>query len=387
MRHEAIAKKKNILLLNSFAVNNGDMALVVALYDQLKARGYSVRIATFYFNFLKSRYPELPLVRELLDYPIKGGTFVRKIFLAINFLFNYRYRDHDVFIAAPGGYVNSFYGLKRCLLPLVLSKRIGKRTAIYSQSVGPLNERDKRLLADYSKSIDVILVRDEYSLDYISKVECHSKVSLTKDAAFLTPPRESTADSNNKLVAVSVRAWEFDDRNMDKYITMIEQLCILACDRGFDIEFISTCQGVKGYRDDSKVALMIQQRIVIDRPELEKRIRVNAKYHTYHELSDRLNTRYVFVIGTRLHMCILSLLNGVPAFNISYEVKGRECYNYLQLEKYSIDFNEPTNLAVNKFSVFVDSYPKIRAGLMVQLREVHDACVESLNRFLIDMRL
>src|SRR5215207_223487 len=103
-------RKKKVLLVNSFAVNNGDLALVIALYEQLVKHGYEVSIATFYYDFLKSKYPNIPFIRELLDYRhIKGGTFVKKIFSRINFFFNKAYRNHDVFIACPGGYVNSYY--------------------------------------------------------------------------------------------------------------------------------------------------------------------------------------------------------------------------------------------------------------------------------------
>src|SRR5690349_8320875 len=113
--------KKKLLLTNSHGVNNGDLALVLALYKQLTLRGYQVDIATFRYDFLKKNYPNLPLIRELLDHRgIIGGSFVKNLFQRINFLINKTYRDHDVFIASPGGYVNSYYGLKRCLLPLAL---------------------------------------------------------------------------------------------------------------------------------------------------------------------------------------------------------------------------------------------------------------------------
>jgi polysaccharide pyruvyl transferase WcaK-like protein len=316
-------RKKSILLTNSFAVNNGDMALVLALYEQLIVRGYTVRIATFYHEFLKSKYPNLPLIRELIDYRfLKGGTFVKKLYLKLNFFFNKSYRNHDVFISSPGGYVNSYYGLKRCLLPLVEAKKRKKKTAIYSQSVGPLNERDKGLLTKYSKSIDVILVRDDYSRQCILSVECHSKVFQTKDAAFLLTPRKSKAPADCKTVAISVREWIHDNRDMDEFYQLIESLSEIVLSRGFDIEFISTCQGIETYKDDSRVAREIRNRIIKKNAEYTNRIMVNVEYNTYFQLVEKLNTKYAFTIGTRLHMCILSLVNGIPAFNISYEVKG-----------------------------------------------------------------
>lgn len=378
--------KTRILLTNSYAVNNGDMALVLALYEELKTRGYEVSIATFYYDFLKSKYPKLPLIREILDRKyLKGGTFVKKIFMRINFFFNWEYKNHDVFIGSPGGYMNSFYGLKRCLLPLVHAKNRGKKTGVYSQSIGPLNERDKGLLTKYSRFIDIILVRDDYSQNCVSSIPVSSKIFQSKDAAFLLAPRKSGAPENCKTVAVSVREWKFENRDMGSFAKMVQSFCAVVLEKGFNIEFISTCQGVEGYRDDSKIAAIIKDLIVKENPNYLDKIKVNSDYHTYHELEELLNTKYAFTIGTRLHMCILSLVNGTPAFNISYEVKGIECYKYLGLADYSADFNESAASALTKFNNFITNYKSIQSSLQDRLTPVHRECKETLGKFLREL--
>jgi colanic acid/amylovoran biosynthesis protein len=380
--------KARILLTNSYAVNNGDMALVLALYEELISRGYSVTIATFHFTFLKEKYPALPLIREILDRKsLKGGTFVKKLFLRLNYIFNKEYQNHDVYIGSPGGYMNSFYGLKRCLLPLVEAKKRGKKTAVYSQSIGPLNDRDKALLTKYSTSIDMILVRDDYSRECISSIKHHSKVFQTKDAAFLIPPRQSKADASCRTVAVSVREWSHEHRDMDNFAKMIQHFCEVVLNKGFNIEFISTCQGVPNYRDDSKIALKIRELIVSLNPSFEKRIAVDTQYHTFVDLVDRLNSKYCFTIGTRLHMCILSLINGTPAFNISYEVKGLECYKYLGMENYSVDYNESQHSAEGKFNSFVENHKTIQATLLSMLSPLQKESKESLDRFIHEMNI
>ena len=48
-----MTKKNRILITNAYAVNNGDMALVVALLQALQNKGYDVSIATFHYKFLK----------------------------------------------------------------------------------------------------------------------------------------------------------------------------------------------------------------------------------------------------------------------------------------------------------------------------------------------
>lgn len=378
-----MAIKQKILLTNSFAVNNGDLALTIGLYEQLKKLGYSVSIATFYYDFLSIQYPNIPFVRELLDYRfLNRVSFLKKLFLKINFNFNKEYREHDIFISSPGGYVNSYYGIKRCLLPLILAKRDGKKTAVYAQSVGPLNARDSRLLTKFSRNIDVIMVRDAYSHSIIRKIPCHSTILRSKDAAFLLPPRMSTASASSKLVAVSVRQWGFDDRNMNLYQELVSSFCRISLEQGLDIEFISTCQGVPKYRDDSKEAEIILNILLNENPNWYNRITVNKEYHTYYDLTDQLNSKYIFTIGTRLHMCILSMINGIPAFNISYERKGAECYKYLGIDACSVDFNEPIDEGIKKFRNFIGSLDRINQHVKDQVRIAHEESKESLNKFL-----
>ncbi|MBD0832048.1 polysaccharide pyruvyl transferase family protein [Aestuariibaculum sediminum] len=382
-----MSKKTKVLLTNAYAVNVGDMALVLALYQALKKKGFDVSIATFYYKFLKEKYPNLPLVRELLDYNLLvGATFVKKIFLKANYLVNRKYKSFDVYVGSPGGYMNSYYGLKKCLLPLEKAKNDDKKTAVYSQSIGPLNERDKGLLNQYSQSIDLILVRDNFSKEVVDSTTVDSDIYQTKDAAFLLEPRVSKAEKSN-LVAVSVRPWKHDNRSMDAYYELIESLCNRVLDNGFDIEFISTCQGVEGYVDDSKTAMKIKRNILASRPDVVGRVRVNSSYNTFYELTDYLNTKYAFVIGTRLHMCILSMINGTPAFNISYEVKGKECYNYLGMQEYSVDFNDCKDKSMDKIDAFMNNLHHIKVSLYDKILEVHEESLNDLNCFIEKMEL
>lgn len=360
----------------------------MALHGALTRRGFSVSIATFYYKFLRSAYPEMRWVRELIDYRfLNRVSFTKKLFLKLNFLINKKYHSNDVFIACPGGYINSYYGIKRCLLPLVEGKKQGSKTAIYAQSVGPLNDRDSRLLESFSSKIDVIVVRDSFSRSVIDALPIKSKVMQSKDAAFLLTPRQSNASDQVNKVAVSVRRWEFDQRDMMQYYELIKALCRLVLKAGFDIEFISTCQGVKKYRDDSKEASRIAQQLLDESRDWSARIAVNNQYHPYQVFMDKLNTEYAFTIGTRLHMCILSMLNGIPAFNISYEVKGKECYQYLHLENATIDFNEPMETALAKFEFFLSQRDAIKNHMWEQVQIVHKESHQALDEFLLAMNM
>jgi polysaccharide pyruvyl transferase WcaK-like protein len=186
-------------------------------------------------------------------------------------------------------------------------------------------------------------------------------------------------------VELSVREWKFDNREMKDFYKMIHSFCEVILKKGYAIEFISTCQGVENYRNDSQVANIISDQLIQKQSSYSSQIMVNSTYQTDYELIELLNTKYAFTIGTRLHMCILSLINGIPAFNISYEVKGIECYRYLGLEGYSADFNESEEKALEKFDNFLKNHKSIQASLLDRILPIHEESKESLKMFIKEM--
>tara|TARA_B100000809_G_scaffold144970_1_gene142572 strand:- start:1442 stop:2590 length:1149 start_codon:yes stop_codon:yes gene_type:complete len=372
--------KLKVLITQAVPVNNGDAALLIALYSSLIKKGYEVKIATFYYSFVKDKYPDLPFIKELTDYYfLRKLPFLKGVFLKLNFLFNNEYRNNDVFIACPGGYVNSYYQLKYALLPLFLAKKNNSKTAIYSQSIGPFNSEDTQLFVNNGRMLDLVLVRDAFSSLMMKKIKYPSNYLITKDAAFLLSKRDFNG-SKSKKVAVSVREWGHDQRDMRKYISLIKGLCLKALENGFDIEFLSTCQGVKGYKNDAQLAEQIKLELVNEDPALIARVFVFSDYLNLYELMFKIQS-YDFVIGTRLHMCILALVNRVPAFNVSYEVKGLECYKYLDIKEYSVDFNASTEIAENKLNQFILDIKDREEELFTTVRKVQGEVKADFGKF------
>ena len=223
---------------------------------------------------------------------------------------------------------------------------------MYSQSVGPLNDRDKDILDRYIGIFDLFMARDEISYNNVSQ---YKNTIKTNDAAFLLNTNISYKDKEN-IVAISVREWKFDGRKKERYINLIKEITMKCIDNGNRVEFISTCQGLKNYVDDSKIAKEIVHSL---NEEYKTKVTVNDEYNSLNELRSKLS-EYKFVIGTRLHMCILSIMAGVPAFNISYEVKGKECYKMLNLSEYSIDYNANIDESLSKIEKFIINNKELR---------------------------
>jgi len=373
---------KKILIFNAFPTNNGDAALVFSLYDKLVNSGWGkVSIAAHKFDLIKNLYEDFPIVREITDYKflnnIKGSAYLKTILTPILIFFSKPFMQADVVIASPGGFMNSYYGFSRIAVTFIMCKLLGKKTGIYSQSFGPFNKRDKYFIKFLSRFIDVLYCRDNFSYNLMSKLGVKDKkIHLVEDGAFLIPFEKKEVESN--IVAISVRSWQHDSRSESHYINMIKAFVEKIVNSGFQVEFISTCQGLENYIDDSKFADFIFNQL----PEnIKASVIVNHKYYTLHELQlyiDKFNA----VIGTRLHMCILSLLRGKPCLNISYEIKGKEAFSYLGLGAYSIDYNEDVDNANSVLTSFLENQKDMQKYVEKKMHEQNIKADKFLNEFI-----
>ncbi|WKK86012.1 polysaccharide pyruvyl transferase family protein [Marivirga arenosa] len=376
---------KNIIISNAIPTNNGDAALVFGLADQLKRQGHNVIISTFGFSRINGIYAnDYNFIKEFYDYNWLNKLKYINIFLyPFFFIFKSSFRNADLIISAPGGYINSYYGILKKVVPIIWAKCFGKKVVIYSQSIGPLNIRDKKILRFSMRFIDYVMVRDHFSHKYINEIIDDSmlhKVMRTEDAAFLLNPVTNYRKAvTEKIACISVRSWSHDERNKEAYYTMIATFTHKLIDKGYRVEFLSTCQGLNDYIDDSKVAKEIVNEYVAH--AYKEKIKVNNDYYKLEELRGRLSS-FDLVIGTRLHMCILSLIESIPTLNISYEVKGKECFSYLDLSDYSIDYNSDIDTAVISLNALINNRETLSEFISKKITELNIKSQEYLTNVL-----
>jgi colanic acid/amylovoran biosynthesis protein len=370
---------KKVLITNAVMVNNGDAGLVLNLANAFKKNNYDVTIATHNFQFAVKNYSGYKFCRDVVGSILLGKRNVfAYIAIPILMLFNKSYRSADIIVGAPGGYINSFYGFKWKLHVFKYAKKFRKKTLIYSQSIGPLNSNDKAFLSYYSKFIDLILVRDQLSLANAKEAGViESKLVLSEDAIFLQKPiTDKKITIKTKKACISVRDWNFDGRSSDHYFKIIRGIIYLALEEGYQIDFLSTCQGVMGYIDDADTASRIVH--TLD-DSIKNKVRVVNDYFNVSDLQENIR-RYDFVVGTRLHMCLLSILNGVPAFNISYEAKGKECYQYLGASVWSVDYNEDYEETKKRFGMFIGQLDEVKYNFSEAVLNKHFKAVSLFKK-------
>ncbi|MCB2295316.1 polysaccharide pyruvyl transferase family protein [Clostridium algoriphilum] len=362
---------KKILIANAVPTNNGDAALVFGLSKKLIDMGYEVIFSTLKCKTMKKLYPDMTWVKSEYDFnriEHKLCSIFPKLkenLLKWKIVNNKFYKDVDIVISAPGGYINSYYGIYDRLYCMDLIKKIHNvKLVMYSQSVGPLSVIDEKILDNFMNDFDLFMVRDE---DSYEKVKQYNNVIRTNDAAFLLDKIECNNEQSN-IVAISVRDWGHDGRSKENYMDLIKNIVYKCVDNGNKVEFVSTCQGSDNYIDDSIIAKEIQGNL---QEKYKSHVEVNCNHYLLNDLREYIG-KFKFVIGTRLHMCILAIMSGVPAFNISYEVKGKECYKILGLSEYSIDYNGDINKSLDSLQEFIDD----NKGL----KEIYDQKAKEMNK-------
>ncbi|MGL5693321.1 MAG: polysaccharide pyruvyl transferase family protein [Peptostreptococcaceae bacterium] len=362
---------KKILIANAVPTNNGDAALVFGLYEKLKKLGYDVLISTVKYDTITKIYPDKNWIKSEYDFTkLQKGIFklvpsLRKKVLESKIKNNPIYKDIDFIISAPGGYINSYYGFEDKFYCMELMKELhGCKLIMYSQSVGPLNDYDKDVLDRYINSFELFMVRDQVSYDNVKQ---YNNIIKTNDAAFLLEYETDHKEKENKI-AISVREWKHDGRDKERYINLMKSIAKMCVDSGHKVEFVSTCQGLSNYVNDSVIANQIKDEL---EEKYKENVEVNDNFYTLNELREYIR-QFKFVIGTRLHMCILSVMAGVPAFNISYEVKGKECYNILNLSDYSIDYNGNIDESLEKIQYFIDNNKELETVYRDKAKEMNE---------------
>lgn len=329
-----------ILIENAVPLNNGDAALIFALGNKFEKEGNEVTYSTTHFDKVQKKYPNNNWTKTIISLRGINKPIFGFLLLLVQVLFSKKIRKYDAIVSAPGGYINSYYGFKRKMQLMMLYKKLfHKKIYMYSQSVGPLSIEDEKILQKYINYFDLFYVRDDVSKKRMDDLGPFNNVVQTKDAAFLLDKKRHINKSQNK-VAISVREWSHDDRSEEQYKALINQFIKFFNDKKFEIHFLSTCQGDPSYVDDALMAKEIYDELPID---IQQNVHVDSGSYTLDELRIKL-TEFDYVVGTRLHMCILSWLSGTPAFNISYEEKGKECYHYMNINQYSVDYNFENNL-------------------------------------------
>ena len=259
------------------------------------------------------------------------------------------YDQADLIVPVGGGYMRSRRGLANrmnvplLLHPLVFGHLLGKPTVLYSQSVGPFQNRfEKWLVAVVLRRMTLILVREDTSLELLAQLGVSRNVARAVDSGFLL---RHDVDMNVRdtyhippsrlLVGVTVRSWLAGEAQVKYEQAVAEALDNLIETSNAHVLFIPQVTATKG--DDDRIVSRRVHRLM-HHADAATVIEDDPSHHRIKAMYDSLNV----LLGTRFHSVIFSLTSYVPVVAIEYEHKTSGIMHDLELDEWVIKIEDVT---------------------------------------------
>ncbi|NKB23718.1 MAG: hypothetical protein GKR87_04945 [Kiritimatiellae bacterium] len=264
------------------------------------------------------------------------------------------YRKARMIIDAGGGSLFSsnrylFYlGLCQHLFNLWIGKLINKPVLLAPQSIGPLTKSiDLQAVSKVLKKLDVVMVREPISGKIMEQenVPCELVPDVAFIGSFRTGPSErvqpflQTIDVSALNIGVTVLDWRWaekkvgqDPNRLDQYIQKIETILFrLHKEQGAHI-FIFPHADVSFGNSDLAISEKLQRRLKTKQAKVHlvnPNLSASDLCHTYRAMK-------VF-LGSRMHSCILAMLEGTPCISLAYQHKTLGTFEWLGLKEYAFN--------------------------------------------------
>lgn len=384
-----------ILITNSVPLNGGDEALLVATMLGIKEI-----FPDAHFNVLCN---DAINTRKYIDYVDidwdwecsilnSGSSITDKLILTARKLLNkigipyyssisiklagqeekkiiQLYKDADYVVSSAGGYIHDLYGYDLRMQAYFLALKLNKKLLFFGQSIGPFfarnNNKHRKLLTIFARS-EQIYLREDLSKKHLNSIGYNREnVTVTTDIAFslyrhykhLFRPNKP---DKNKIV-VSFREWSYatSTENVVKIATNVVMHLI---DKGYDVNFISTCQGLPYYCDDSELAILIKEKLPSN---IKHRFTIDTTKYPLVKLIETYS-QFNAYIGMRLHGAILAMIGGTPAFNLGYEDKTAGIYTSCGIPKFQANFMDDITDILSSIEYFLSNLGNIKLKEIVE---------------------
>ncbi len=367
-----------ILITNAYSwYNKGDAAIVIGMLYALRKYipDAEITILSHTPDIDRAEYQrydtDIQVFRYLL---VPYRDYSKKLASAVNYLLNVikytlllklqrvktltddalrAYANADVVISSGGGYIGGYrLGNLGPLYGIHLAKMLGKTVIIWAQSIEPFtNIIVEKTTRHVLNEVDLIITREELSVDYLKKLGVRPPVYSGADSAFLTPglPIEEGdrlltranvhRQTGDFLVGVTARLWYFPQcrgnerkREVNNYFAvMVNTIKYLISELNARVIFYPLVI-FSPSNDDRIISREIAD--VVD----SDRVTVLTEDYSPEQLKAMIGYMDLF-IGTRMHSNIFSTSMYIPTIAISYEKKTDGIMTMLGLQDYVLDIN------------------------------------------------
>ncbi len=246
----------------------------------------------------------------------------------------------DYIIQVGGSFFIDIYGLSqfRLLLCALLAK---KNIFLIGHSLGPFNGFIYKLVSRWCfKHVEKIIIRDIVTAHLLDNFCPSINYQCGADCAWLVdgqcPLTYNSKIGIRKIALTFRRLGPFSSRlglTQEQYENELANLCNSLVQNGYELEFLSTCTSYDNYvYDDRVIAASVKNQMSLS---AQNKVHIVNSELTDIELGE-LISGCRFLIGTRLHSCIIGMNFGTPAIALAYEHKSIGLYQNMGLSDYSL---------------------------------------------------
>lgn len=361
--------KKVLLVGNYSCVNRGDAAILRGLLHFLE-KNFSAISCTVMSQFPRSA--SIILDREVIADPLFEGRLKSQksqwhrlknrlslfmVWLKTKIPFFYfpfpkHFRnfqtiveEHDLIIYVGGSNFVDLYGIIKYEHPLICL--LAKKPIFFlGHSIGPYNNRCfKWLSGQVLPQINSLVFREELSLKlYQESFGKTSNVEKGGDTAWLVDnftqekKKKFNFEGNKWIAFTSRNLAPFDKRlgiTQDQYEILMAHFLDRCASKGYRILGLATCTSLDNYHEDDRITAY----------QIKKRMKQSdACEIIWDELTDiefgQIASQCEYLLGTRLHSCIIAMNFGTPCLAIYYEHKTEGILRQLGMEEDCIKIEE-----------------------------------------------
>ncbi|MCF6222643.1 MAG: polysaccharide pyruvyl transferase family protein [Flavobacteriaceae bacterium] len=338
----------------------------------------------------------------LLLAPLKTLNYIGFLFLSEDKRKTYKkFHELDALFVKGGGFLHSYgslvdpYVMYFQLFDVMLAQKLGIKTFILPNSVGPLKNRfARRIVINTFKKCNKIYVREGVSNKFLNENNISNFQS--PDLGFYLAPskrcfvnylNELGVDlENKKNIAITLRPYRFDGKeNADElyssYISNITSVINYLLKSNVGVTLIAHTIGPSAHENDNIPLLEIYND------------NKNKKGLTYlHDIKldcrdlEKIYSYYDLVIGTRFHSVIFSLNVGTPCIAIAYGGnKATGIMKDMNLGVYVVPIEDPDSEKIinligsvfnnlEEYKMKIDTYKKTitkeRKSLVLDLKNI-----------------
>lgn len=404
--------------------NNGDAAILSAQISELKRvfPGAEITMATMDGVPEGYRFDGLPVARALMYGAVAPGRnkLIKLLFSAAMLLYTTLWAvlrrmigmrlplpkawrkpmsildTADVQVCVGGGYLRAKPDLTSTIIltllvhQIWLARILGKPVYLYAQSFGPYPTKlQTRIAKSGIKAATLVLVREAKSYRQLQALGIATeRIARVPDSAFLfTAPLDKAVANEVRpsgshdvtVVGITVRSWLDEKRQADFESAIAELIRHIARKPGYRVVIIpqvtSTDQGDDDRVSGGRIAALLESQENVT--FLDRRFSHEEILSAYASLD--------YLVGTRFHSVIFSLLSYVPAVAIEYEHKTSGIMQDLGLAQWVIPMDLVTAEGIiERFDALVKNDAAYRAQLKKVIPEYVAAARHAADRIAQD---